>query len=409
MEQGQLLLEAVAAGIRGRQVNWDGRANEAGWRELFELAHQHHVAPLVAEAVHRCPDYLSQPEGWRGRIRREAVRLVIGQTMRSAALADLCRAMEAAGFHPAVMKGAACRSTYPVPDARPSSDEDLLVPEEEFTSCAAWLEGRGCIRKKANEAPEQAFELGYNTPEGLYLELHKTPFDPDSGAFGACNAFFAEACRKRAFLGGDNLPVMSPHDHMLYLILHAFKHLIHSGFGIRQVCDILLWAEQYGRQVDWHLLAEQCDLVRAKAFAGAVFRIGFDHFGFDTERADLPNELMGTREVSEALLADLLTGGVYGSADSDRLHSSTVTLGAVEAQRQGERPSLLATLFPGRARMAADYPYVEKYPALLPVAWCQRLWRYGVRVGKKGGNRPAESLRIGRERRELLKKLDILD
>lgn len=403
MEQGQLLLEAVAAGIRGRQVNWDGRVNEVGWRELFELAHQHHVAPLVAEAVYRCPDYLSQPENWRGRIRREAVRLVMGQTMRSAALADLCRAMEAAGFHPAVMKGAACRSTYPMPDARPSSDEDLLVPEEEFVSCAAWLEGRGCIRKKANEAPEKAFELGYNTPEGLYLELHKTPFAPDSGAFGACNAFFAEACRKRAFLEGDNLPVMSPHDHMLYLILHAFKHLIHSGFGIRQVSDILLWGAAYREEIDWTALRQQCESMRAWGFVQAVFQIGHEGLGLP-----LPVETGGKPGLGRALLEDMLAGGVFGGTDLSRKHSSTITLHAVEAQHTGKKSGLLSTLFPPKTAMEKKYPYVEKAAILLPVAWLHRIVRYGAEK-KDESNRPSDSLRIGKERMTLLKELGILE
>ena len=404
----ELLLEAMAAAIRGRRVDWNGRVTGEDWQGLFGLARRHHVTPLVTEAVYTCPDYLALSEGTRSQVRRETARLVMGQTMRSTALTALCREMEGAGFHPLVMKGAACRSIWPLPDARISSDEDILVPGEEFLSCVQWLEGRGCIRKGAGNAPEEAFELGYNTPEGLYLELHRAPFDPRSGAFGACDPYFEGACARREFLP-DGLPVMAPHDHMLYLILHAFKHLIHSGFGIRQVCDILLWAEIYGSRVDWPLLAGQCAAVRAHGFAGAVFRIGLDHFGFDPDRACLPPELMGEQAVGEALLADLLAGGVYGSADADRLHSSTVTLGAVEAQRQGKRPSLLTSLFPGRARMEGDYPYVKDHPILLPLAWTQRLLRYGRRVGKTGGTSPAESLRIGRERRELLKQLDILD
>ena len=407
MEAERLLIESLAAGIRGRQMTGNGCADEAGWQELFGLARQHHVVPLVAEAVYRCANY---PEGPTGLVfRREAARLVMGQTMRSAALESLLRDMESAGFHPLVMKGAACRGTYPIPDARPSSDEDLLVPEEEFLPCANWLESRGCSRKQPEKAAETAFELGYTTPEGLYLELHKTPFDPASGAFGACNRFFTDACLRRERMGENGLPVMAPHDHMLFLILHAFKHLIYSGFGIRQVCDILLWAETFGDRVDWPRLREECSSVRAHGFAAAVFRIGVDRLGFDPGKAGLPEEVVGEAEVGQALLADLLAGGVFGKADSDRLHSSTVTLGAVEAQHRGERSSLRTTLFPGRERMEGEYPFVKKHPVLLPVAWGCRLWRYGAGMGKRGGNRPTESLRIGRERQELMRKLDIMD
>ena len=39
------------------------------------------------------------------------------------------------------------------------------------------------------------------------------------------------------------------------------------------------------------------------------------------------------------MLRDILSGGVYGAADSDRQHSSTITLNAVEAARTGGKSS----------------------------------------------------------------------
>ena len=82
----------------------------------------------------------------------------------------------------------------------------------------------------------------------------------------------------------------------------------------------------------------------------------------------------------------------------------------VEAQRVGKKSSMLSTLFPGRRQMVGAYPYLERWPILLPVAWGQRIFRYGKEVGKnQPDNRPAESIRVGNERLELLKKLDIID
>lgn len=51
--------------------------------------------------------------------------------------------------------------------------------------------------------------------------------------------------------------------------------------------------------------------------------------------------------VDEApLLCDLLAGGVFGKSNADRVHSSTITLNAVAADRRGEkgRAEVLKTL-----------------------------------------------------------------
>ena len=40
----------------------------------------------------------------------------------------------------------------------------------------------------------------------------------------------------------DGLLAMPPHEHLLYLLLHAYKHFVRSGIGLRQFCNIGLWA-----------------------------------------------------------------------------------------------------------------------------------------------------------------------
>lgn len=61
----------------------------------------------------------------------------------------------------------------------------------------------------------------------------------------------------------------------------------------------------------------------------------------------------------EPLLHDSLCGGVYGSNDLTRLHSSTVTLNAVKASRTGEKSGVLRTVFPKREYLERRYPYLK--------------------------------------------------
>lgn len=111
----------------------------------------------------------------------------------------------------------------------------------------------------------------------------------------------------------------------------------------------------------------------------------------------------------EPLLHDSLCGGVYGSNDLTRLHSSTVTLNAVKASRTGEKSSVLSTVFPKREYLEHRYPYLKKRPYLLPVAWVQRIVHYASEKQSGAGNSASGSIKLGKERIELMKRYGIMD
>ena len=178
-----------------------------------------------------------------------------------------------------------------------------------------------------------------------------------------------------------------------------------SGIGLRQFCDIGLWAWEYHDEIDWQRLREQCKSVHAATFAAAAFRIARDYLGIEF---DLPAPWSDAVD-AEPLLHDSLCGGVYGSNDLTRLHSSTVTLNAVKASRTGEKSSVLRTVFPKREYLEQRYPYLKKRPYLLPVAWAQRLAHYASEKQSGAGNSASGSIKLAKERIELMKRYGIMD
>ena len=136
-----------------------------------------------------------------------------------------------------------------------------------------------------------------------------------------------------------------------------------------------------------------------------MFRITKDYLGINF---DLPAPWGDAVDV-EPLLHDSLCGGVYGSNDLTRLHSSTVTLNAVKASRTGEKSSVLSTVFPKREYLERNYPYLKKRPYLLPVAWAQRLAHYAGEKQSGTDNSASGSIKLAKERIELMKWYDIMD
>ena len=376
-------------------------AESVDWPAVFALAGQQKLLPILFEAVRKTPA-AEENAALFAAVKQQVIAQVLHQTMRASEFADLYQKLRAAGLHPVVVKGQLCSRLYPLKDHRISADDDLLIPDGEFMACHEQFLSNGLRTGTPADELTAADEVSY-TKDGspLYIELHRHLFDSAEDAHDELNHFFADLNPVEI----DGFLAMPPHEHLLYLLLHAYKHFVRSGIGLRQFCDIGLWARAYHDEIDWQRLHDQCSSVHAATFAAAAFRIARDDLGIEF---DLPAPWDGSIDV-EPLLHDTLCGGVYGSNDLTRLHSSTVTLNAVKASRTGEKSSVLRTLFPKREYLERRYPYLKKRPYLLPVAWVQRIAHYASEKQSGADNSASGSINLAKERIELMKRYGIMD
>ena len=396
----EVFLSLLRAALQNEQASTAVLEADVRWDQVMSISAAHKLLPMTVSVIP--PQRLLNART----MKQAVIRQVVEQNMKTREFMALYGALRDAGFHPLVVKGIVCRGLYPQGDLRPSGDEDLYVTDAEFPGCCAFLRDYGM--QPLGDAAEDADEIGWQKPGAhLYIELHRRLFSADM-AYGDLEAFFTEAADNAveyAVESGGKVASLCPHDHMLYLLLHAYKHFIHSGFGIRQICDIGLWARKYRGQIDWDRLARQCDACAARQYAAAVFAIAEHYLDIPME---LPQGWRTGKDFCEPLLEDVLMGGVYGAADSDRQHSATVTLNAVKADRTGGRHSIWKSVFLGRVEMEKKYPYIRKYPILLPLGWVQRIWQYLKRNGHAGSHLSA-SITIGNERVRLLRTYGIID
>lgn len=377
----------------------------ADYSTLFTLAKQQKLLPILYEYLRQTPAAVENAALFAD-IKPQVVAQVLNQTVRSMKFSALYRSLRAAGLHPIVVKGQLCSRLYPMRDYRISADDDLLIPEAELLACHKALLENGLSTSCPEEELAAEDEISY-TKKGspLYIELHHHLFDSSEDAYDELNHFFADVHARAVEI--DGFLSMPPHEHLLYLILHAYKHFVSRGIGLRQFCDIGLWARTYHDDIDWELLHEQCAGVHAATFASVAFDIARNWLGIDF---DLPG-LWETEVSAEPLLHDTLCGGVYGSNDLTRLHSSTVTLNAVKSNRKGKRGSVLSALFPNRQYMERKYPYVKKMPILLPAAWGQRAVHYlhEKRQGSSTNNSATGSIQLAKERIALMKLYGVIE
>ena len=198
---------------------------------------------------------------------------------------------------------------------------------------------------------------------------------------------------------GIPLRVPEPTLHLLYLFLHALKHFLYSGVGIRQLCDITLFAERFGAVIRWDVIKAALDELNATVWYSSILAICRDHLALVPETAHLPRSHFDHAIDTEPLLNDILSGAVYGADGAARLHSGNITLSAAEGI--GRHSSLLRTLFPPISTMKKRYPYLQRFPFLLPYSWLARAVSYHKEVTSEG-NDVTESLAIGKRRADLL-------
>ena len=382
LRENRAFMEILGAAITGSKLQETASYTPECLQQLGTKAAAHHVLPLFYEAVCTLPqkDCLAQAAPM---VRQQ----VMGQALRTRHLIELYKQLEAENLRPLVVKGYICRKLYALEDHRPSSDEDLLIGGEDFLRCCHILETLGY----ETTDPEDRFERTYRNPKtGLCLELHRYLFDPDAGAYGSWNKFFENAEANAAMCHG--LPTLCPTEHMLYLLLHAFKHFLHSGFGVRQVCDIVLFGNAYSGSIQWDWVQECLAGLRADRFAAAIFALGEKYWG-------IPAPFHRDTD-PEPLLADLLEAGVYGGSSAPRKRSSNMTLSAAAGQKSGHS---LRALFPPRSSLTGRFPYLKKQPWLLPWAWLCRILTY------KNNRDSATALQIGKQRLALLKLYGITE
>lgn len=407
-------LDALKASLENRRVDWSEEISVPEIIELIQISEIHHVLPMIYEAIYELPVMQKLHSGDAIQLRRSVIQSIAMQAMKTEEFQQLYTQLCQDGLKPCVVKGLICRNLYPNPDARMSADEDMLIPWDSFPKAHEAMLAQDMVLSDPNADLEKNYEIPYGKMGSpIYIELHKSLFPPESEAYGNMNDFF-EGIHDRLIeeeIQGTTFYTMNPTDHLFYLICHSFKHFLHSGFGIRQVCDINLYANAYGSEINWLEVLGKCQEIRADLFAASMFRIGEKYLTFDPEKACYPTEWASIEVDETAMLEDLLESGVYGQADMSRKHSSNITLNAVIADKRGKKAKagIASSIFLPLHSMEGRFPYLKKYPFLLPFAWVQRVLIYRKETAKnQGGNNATESIKIGNQRVELMKIYGII-
>ncbi|MDF2608766.1 MAG: hypothetical protein K0R92_240 [Lachnospiraceae bacterium] len=391
---------------------------EADWDKLLHLASMHNIVPMIYEAAQHIVSFSQAPYEVSAVWRNRTISSSINQMYRTMEFLMIYDKLNQAGIQALVVKGIICRQLYPNNYYRSSSDEDVYILREDFEQVDRIFQASGLQRNRRKRGGSRLEQVTtyYSPNHGLCIELHIDLFPTESDLFEPMNQLFCNSFKESLCIMIDGISVhtLSHNAHLLFLILHSMKHFLATGFGIRQVCDMVMFINTYGKEIHWNTLWNQLLKLKYEVFFLNLLDIGMRYLGLNTNQIEYPKGYSSLDVHSDGLLYDIMKAGIFGKS-AEQVKTSSITLHAIRKDRKKKGKNhpngiIMNTLFPEHSYMSSHYAYCRKNCLLLPVAWMHRIVtnlaedKSITKLIRKADN----SFTIGRRRTQLLEEYKII-
>lgn len=367
-------------------------SRQADMEKVIQTAHQHKVLPLLYDVL--CGE-------WAGEALDDDHRRWVESVSRSTAKQSyrllfltryLAGTLETAGIPVLVLKGSGAAELYPVPEMRKSGDVDVLIPEERLETARELLAKEHFLVKQSQHANHH---LAFGSKDGIDLELHTMLAEPfrDGRINQAINRLLPDYFEKKEYRKcmGVSLPVPCEPHQALQLLLHMLQHFLRAGFGLKLLCDwVVFWNRDAVQEVvpEFLELAENCCV---REFAETITMVCKEFLGL---RDDLPMGGSRDRKLAEEFLQDVFAAEEFGKADKDRM---------VIVQRN----SPWAYIKEFHYQMKMNHPKTSPYVILWPALWVITLAVFLRNNRKLNRGRARDILRNAGDRSRLLQQIGL--
>ena len=392
------------------------------WAHLIRLAHEQNVLHLLGIALMRNPE-IKCPEALREQLMIHSRNITEKNLIRRMRIMHLLKELESDGNQVQLIKGYSVADYYAYPESRDAVDTDILIPLEQERRVCEHLQQRGF-------QIEFRSQVGHHSvcqhPRLGKVELHVQLYDEiiqNAWFFKVNPNEFLIEDPVRVSDGGVSYSTLGHTDHLVFLTLHAIKHFISSGMGLRMMLDIAIYFSRNNETIDvdryWSIINRLGFSTMVNCMLSVMINTGF--FTFE----DFPGVQKARTESVMLLIKDLVSGGHMGSKKPDQAHSS------YEYSRQMLRKNMSANeyrlymikhklrsahhnMFPSKDRLAMMYPAINRYKYLYPFLAIYQMLSYPIPKIKKGALKEqirsdySDVSEVQKHRIEMLKILDLL-
>ena len=165
---------------------------------------------------------------------------------------------------------------------------------------------------------------------------------------------------------------LSLEDHALHFCAHMASHMAISGFGVRQLADLVLLVEHEGKNINWNNFIEKAKKSGLYKFSLGMFKVC--NYLFNMEIPKELNDGNNDEEVIKLVVDDIFTGGVYGQRDLSFTFRAQVGYDIEDDSTFSMIKRYIEIILPPPSKLSDRYGYAKKHKILLPVAWIHHIW-----------------------------------
>lgn len=369
----QALVYLLSAAMSGEQIE-KNKIQNLNWKIVFEEVKKQDLCSFLYPVIKNL-DLNDRPEGdtieeWK----KNTVLTGIIQNQNINKMELVFEAFNKAHIPVIALKGLVLREFYPQKDLRNMSDSDILIHEEDLEKAEKILLGMGYFEDHRDS--KHVLFLHKNT---LPIELHWALID---------TAYFKHAQylemdvwenTDTISIGKEKVIIPSLENQILHLCIHMATHFVYSGFGLRQLCDLVLLVKAKRSEVDWDSFYEKTKKCKIESFVLAIFEVCRRLFYMVIPDKLYNNEVRNSPYI-DLVIHSILSGGVFDGVFGKQ------SLGPINDNilsyydRNLSNNSILKKLkylmwffFPLPKSLSERYKYARKCPLLLPVAWIHRM------------------------------------
>lgn len=335
--------------------------DDLNWNQVLKVAQTHAILSLLYP--------LTEQEGIPENVKqciRETSLTTVQQNYRLLFLTHyLVEKMREAKVSVIVLKGVATSEFYPVPELRKSGDIDLLVPKGEMMLQAIHILKE--MGAKEKNVPSVNHHQVFITEEGIEIELHVMLAEPFDDERVNCylekltTTLFHKVCHHKIM--ELDFPVMSEGYHAYYLLLHMLQHFLRSGFGLKLLCDwVVFWNHTIGKQ-------------EIEIYRKCVSDSGLE--GFSDMITFLATQYLGLKETS----ANKILYSSCSNIKEDRFMRDILDSEEFGQTGEGRLVALRGTKLSDYFRefhhqMKLNFPQKSRHAICFPVLWLWTLVRF---------------------------------
>lgn len=343
------------------------------WNELMNLSRKHKIEGLIYSALNKSRLLENIDEDKVKDLKKEVFFTGVTQISNMSKLEIVFNEFSKENVPVIVLKGLVVREYYPQPEQRSMSDADIFVKAKDLNKSKKILIDLGYTEIDA----EASHHIKYIKSGYPMIELHWHVMKRDG--FSDELDLFEDDIWDRTIevkVKGAKVLSLGYEDLALHLCMHMAAHLAASGFGVRQIADLVLLVEKKGHLIDWTLFINKAEEFGFKKFIIIMFKICNILFSMD-----IPKEMavykIDDEEMFESLISTIFDGGVYGKKDmasnfanqvafNYKGKDSNATIGAIRRY--------FRFIFPSIETMSDKYSYARKIRILTPIAWIHHLF-----------------------------------